>query len=312
MKIMVTGATGFLGKFLCHRLEQRGDEVIKVSSKNCDLEKASSLQQFEGYKFDVIFHLAAWTQAGDFCLYHSGDQWIKNQRINTNILAFWQSHQKHAKMIGVGTSCSYDADILHEEENYLKGKPIDSLLSYAMTKRMLLYGLMALHKQYGLNYLYVIPSTLYGANYHTDGRQMHFIFDLIRKIILGKYYDIPVVLWGDGYQQREVILVEDFVNTMLLLLPNHSNEIINIGAGKEHTIREFAKKIADRVGYDFDKIQFDTTKHVGARSKVLKIDKLKRVLPNFSPQPLDDGLDVVIDWFLQNKKKLLDMEKVNI
>merc|ERR1712070_293364 len=96
------------------------------------------------------------------------------------------------------------------EENYLTGTPISSLFTYAMTKRMLYAGLLALNKQYSLNYLCLVPSTLYGAGYHTDGRQMHFIFDLIRKIIRGKLYNEPVILWGDGTQSRELVFVEDF------------------------------------------------------------------------------------------------------
>ena len=182
MKIFITGASGFLGRFLQSALERDNHKAICPSSKTCNLVERHSLRPFDSIQFDQIFHLAAWTQAGDFCLKHPGEQWLINQAINTNILSWWKEKQPQAKMICIGTSCSYDPALPLTEEYYLQGTPIPSLFTYAMTKRMLLTGLQALHRQFGLDYLYVIPSTLYGPYYHTDDRQLHFIFDLIRKI----------------------------------------------------------------------------------------------------------------------------------
>ena len=86
LEIVVTGATGFLGTALCGRLEREGHEVLRLNSKNCDLTRAESLEAFSQTAFDRIYHLAAWTQAGDFCLRHPGEQWLINQRINTHVL----------------------------------------------------------------------------------------------------------------------------------------------------------------------------------------------------------------------------------
>jgi GDP-L-fucose synthase len=294
MRIFVTGASGFLGQSLCEALRNRGDEVVGISSSQCDLTKSSSLHAFK-QPFDLIYHLACWTQAGDFCLKHSAEQWIINQKINTHVLEWWAERQPQAKLIAMGTSCSYDPQLPLSEEYYMAGEPIDSLYTYAMTKRMLLAGCRALHKQYGLNYLYVVPSTLYGPNYHTDGRQLHFIFDLIKKIIEGSLYNQPVILWGDGYQKRELIHIQDFIK-ILLHLEKESNQIFNIGSGQEHSIRTFAQIICDYAGYDASKVVYDTSKYVGAKSKVLCIDKIKQ--RNFCPQiSLEQGLKETIDWF---------------
>ncbi|OIO59900.1 MAG: GDP-fucose synthetase [Verrucomicrobia bacterium CG_4_10_14_3_um_filter_43_23] len=297
MNILVTGATGFLGSNLCKELEVRGHNVVKLGSKNCDLTKADSLNAFNDTKYDQIFHLAAWTQAGDFCLHHPGEQWIINQLINTHVLMWWKEHQPQAKMIAIGTSCVYDPELPLSEEYYLKGKPIDSLFTYGMTKKMLYVGLLALHKQFGLNYLYVIPSTLYGAGYHTDGRQMHFIFDLMRKIIQGKEKGDTVTLWGDGHQKRELVLVNDFVRILLELNENTSNDFFNIGAGEEYPIRRFAETISEIVGYDHNEIEYDTQKYVGAKSKCLSVEKIKKALPGYKLTHLDEGLNLTIDWF---------------
>ena len=305
MKILITGASGFLGTNLCSQLETQGHDIIKLNSKNCDLTQPDSLLNFNDVNYDQIYHLAAWTQAGDFCLYHPGEQWIINQQMNTNVLTWWQKHQPQAKFICMGTSCAYDPDLPLVEENYLTGMPISSLFTYAMTKRMLYAGLLALNKQYGLKYLCLVPSTLYGTGYHTDGRQMHFIFDLIRKIIRGKLYDEPVILWGDGYQSRELVFVEDFAKIAMELAQTVDNDLINIGAGEEFTIRHFAKLICEGVGYDFNKIQFDTSRYVGAKSKCLVVDKLKQSLPNFGLTPLELGLTKTIEWFWQEQEKLV-------
>lgn len=161
MKILVTGATGFLGTILCSQLESQGYKLVRLNSQNCDLTQQDSLLQFKQESYDQIYHLAAWTQAGDFCVYHPGEQWIINQQINTNVLTWWQKYQPQAKLISMGTSCAYAPDLELVEENYLTGIPIDSLFTYAMTKRMLYAGQLALHKQFGLKYLCLVPSTLY-------------------------------------------------------------------------------------------------------------------------------------------------------
>lgn len=305
MKILVTGASGFLGSHLCPKLRLAGHSVVELHSKNCDLTKNGSLEDFlKGEKFDQIFHLAAWTQAGDFCLYHPAEQWLINQKINTNMLSYWEKHQRQAKFISMGTSCSYDPSLELKEENYLKGVPIDSLFTYAMTKRMLYTGMLAQHKQYGMEYLCLVPSTLYGPGYHTGEKQMHFVFDLIRKIMRGKLFGEEVVLWGDGHQKRELVYIDDFASLMLELSKKRSNDLINIGAGEEHSIREFAQLICGEVGYDFSKIKFDTTRYVGAKSKILDIQKLHSLCPSYSATPLKIGLAKTIRWFEENRKAI--------
>jgi GDP-L-fucose synthase len=300
MKIIVTGATGFLGTALCRRLEQEGHALTRLGSRDADLRQRGSLDRYND-RFDQIYHLAAWTQAGDFCLKHPGEQWIINQLMNTHVLEWWQGRQPQAKLITMGTSCSYSPDLPLEEGNYLKGTPIDSLFTYAHTKRMLLVGQMALQKQYGLQWLTLVPSTLYGPGYHTDGRQMHFIFDLIRKILRAKMFEETVVLWGDGHQKRELVYVEDFAGIAQSLAAQCTNQIVNIGSGEEFSIRHFAKIICELLGYDFTLIKFDTSRYVGARSKCLDVSKLAMLSPSIERVPLRIGLQTTIDWFLASK-----------
>jgi GDP-L-fucose synthase len=306
MKIFITGATGFLGSHLVRFLKHQGHDVTGVGSAQCDLRSIENLRAFSSTRWDQIYHLAAWTQAGDFCLRHPGEQWIINQEMNTTVLRWWQEEQPQAKMIAIGTSCCYEPGTPHVEERFLSGMPIDSLFTYAMTKRMLLAGLQALSKQFGLRYLFVIPSTLYGADYHLDGRQMHFIFDLLRKIVDGKRYGSPVTLWGDGSQRRELVHVLSFIEGMYALAQDVDNDIFNIGGGKEYPIRWYAESLCEMVGYDPSRIEYDTSRYVGATSKVLSIEKIQQALPSWQPAPLRDGLQEIVEWYLANTQKSTD------
>jgi len=125
---------------------------------------------------------------------------------------------------------------------------------------------------------------------------MHFIFDLMRKILQFHREEVPVELWGDGHQRREIIHVADFVDAMLRLADTTDNEIVNIGAGQDHSIREFAELLCSIIGADPAAIRYDTTKYVGARSKFLVTEKLDRLLPGFTRRPLADGLAETVSW----------------
>jgi len=273
-----------------------GHHVTGLGSRECNLVHPESLLRFRE-PYDQIWHLAAWTQAGDFCLHHPGEQWIINQHINTNVLDWWHTRQPQAKLIAIGTSCSYAPGTDLVEENYLTGNPVPELYAYAMTKRMLLVGLQALSAQYGLDYVYVIPSTLFGPGYHTEGKQRHFIFDLINKVLRGRLYGETVQLWGDGHQKRELVYIEDFVNAGMQLAQSTRNEVINIGSGAEYSIRWYAQRISGLIGYDSSAITYDESRYVGVRSKQLSVAKLKDLLPSFKTTSIQTALGTTIDWF---------------
>jgi len=169
-----------------------------------------------------------------------------------------------------------------------------------MTKRMLQVGLQSFSNQYSMHYQTYIPSTIYGPGYHTDGRQMHFIFDLIRKIIRGKRYNERVVLWGDGEQRRELIFINDFIKNLDSLSTEVKNDLINVGSGVDYTIKQFAEMISSIVGYDHSDIVYDLNKYIGVRNKRLEINKMKSLIgKKFQDIPIEIGLRETIEWFEQ-------------
>jgi len=303
-KFFITGGSGFLGKHLIRKLANYAENtIVYPDSKSCDLIQERSLNQYNSEKYDFIIHLAAWTQAGDFCLRHPGEQWIYNQQINTNLLKWWWQKQPQAKLVFMGTSCSYPEGVINIERNYLQGSPTQSLYTYAMTKRMLLVGAQALSNQYGLEFCSFIPSTLYGNDYHNDGRQMHFIFDLVRKIVDASEGGDPPKLWGDGNQVREIVHVDDFLNIMIKLVNDLKNDILNIPGTQGYTIREFAKVICNLCNYDPSLVEYDTSKYVGAKHKTLDNTKLIEMIGNYKQLELREGLKEIIDWYKNSNRQ---------
>lgn len=300
-KVLVTGASGFLGRHLVKRLNQLGWSISISNTKVANLSDHRNLYIYNDIKFDYIFHLAAKTKAGDWCKYHKGEQWIENQQINTNILKYWHENQPQSKLITFGTSCSYGPSSLPmPEDDYMKYDPDFDLYTYAMTKRMLLVGCQSLAAQYGLKYIYYVPSTLFGPDF--DVTDTHFIFDLIKKISAGYYNNEIVQLWGNGSQKRELVYIDDVLNIILNTL-HLENEVLNIGCGEDYSIKEYAKMISNILSYPEQNIQYDTSKFVGVSRKILDITKLKScVNKDFVYTPLYESLQETINYFLKEKK----------
>ena len=295
-KVLVTGATGFLGTHLCKELEKQNYQVYISNTKIANLDKVENLNIYNEIKFNYIFHLAAVTKAGDYCLKYKGDQWISNQIINTNILKYWKEKQPQAKIICMGTSCSYSPGMPMIEENYLLGQPDEGLYTYAMTKRMLLVGLQSLQHQYGLEWLYFVPSTLYGPDFELEDN--HFIFDFIRNCYNAKYNNKDFVVWGDGNQRRELIYIDDATKAIVSLL-GFSNQVINLGSGNDNSINEFAKIVCDSYDYDYRLLKHDLTKYVGVKSKKIDTTKTKKLLypKKFVNTSLQDGIIKSVEYF---------------
>ena len=172
---------------------------------------------------------------------------------------------------------------------------------------MMYIGQQSLAKQYGLKFLTIVPSTLYGPDYHIDGKQMHFIFDLSWKILSNKYFGDDVVLWGDGYQRREIVFLDDFIRDLFSLEKTVENDVVNIGANTDYSIREFAHILCNLTGVDSSIIKYDETKYVGSKVKRLCTKKEEALLGKLERIELKEGLGKMLSWleprFVEYKSK---------
>jgi len=287
MKILVTGSTGFVGKHLIKALEKEDHEILSFNSSNF-----TKMWYCQRDTIDVIIHLAVKTAAGGYCQNHPGEQWIVNNSINSDMLAYWAQYQQRATMITFGSSCGYNNDVIKTEDNYLVGEPEKGYEVYGMIKRNLLVGLKALSKEFQMDSNYMIPSVFYGPNY--DLKDKHFIFDLIRKIVNAKNGGEEVVLWGDGTQERELIYIDDAINIIMACMNNpEAPKMFNLSSGSTYTLKEYAQTICDIIDYDFDLIKWDTNAFVGSPSKKLINTHLK----GFNFTPLKLGLEKTIEYY---------------
>jgi nucleoside-diphosphate-sugar epimerase len=284
MNILVTGASGFVGRHLVLALQKLEYNVTSIDSNGFTgiwyLEK----------QFDYIIHLAVKTAAGGYCQTNPADQFLINNSINVDIFTYWSELQPQAKLITFGSSCGYDENTIKTEKNYLKGEPEPGYEVYGNIKRNILVGLKAFNQQYNMDYSYLIPSVFYGPEY--DLQDKHFIFDLIRKIVDAKNGGDKVVLWGNGDQTRELIYIKDAVNIIIESL-TWNKQIVNLSSGKEHSIKEYAQTICNIVGYDFNLIEWDITAFVGSPNKKL----INTHLQDYKFTSLVEGLTETIKYY---------------
>ena len=292
-KILLTGASGFLGRHIKSYANKKLYKIYDCNSKKGNLDNINNLKIYNNIKFDYIFHCATKAKAGSYSQTHKGEQWLQNQLINTNILYYWRDFQPHAKMIAMGSSCMYSQKLKMLEENNLKGDVEEELFTYGMTKRMLLLGLINFSKEYNLKYLFFIPSVFYGPKYDLDDN--HFIFDFIRKINISKKKQKKVEFYGSGREKRDLIYIKDAVDIIFKSL-KYKNEIFNLASGKEYTIKKYAYMIADLFYYDRKNILFLEKKNNSVKSRKLTVSKIKKYV-KFKNTKLSDGLSRTVDYF---------------
>ena len=288
---LVTGGTGFLGKNIKPYLENLGAKCICVGSK-FDLsieEKSEDLSRsFDKKQLDFIIHGAALQAAGDWPLKHKAEQYDVNLKIHANTFKMWHKYQPQAKMIGIGSSCSYPGikEVLSESD-YWDGPMHDSVDIYGFTKKAVSVGIEAYKSQYGLNGTTVIFATLYGPHDHFDPEKSHVVSALIKKFVDAKRngYD-SVEVWGDGTQTRELIYVDDQIKGILTVL-GYEGPIINIGTGVATPISELANIIKKSSGFTGD-IVYNTNKFVGIKRKVLDVTLAKNKYGWLTKVPIID------------------------
>lgn len=221
-----------------------------------------------------------------------------NLQIQNNVIHSSYLH-KVKKLCFLGSSCIYPkfASQPIKEEYFLDGKLEPTNDAYAVAKIAGIKMCQAYNKQYGTNFISVMPTNLYGPNDNFDLMNAHVLPAFIRKFIEAKKNGSPsVTIWGSGKPKREFLYVEDMARACVFLMKNYdSSEIINIGTGEDVTILELAHLIGEEVGFKGN-IEFDASKPDGTPRKLLDVSKING-LGWRAGVPLREGIRKTVEWF---------------
>jgi len=304
-KIYVAGHNGLVGSSIVRRLKIEGySNIICKSSSELDLRKQDAVEAFfEKEKPDYVF-LAAAKVGGIVANNTFPAQFIyENIMIEANIIHSAYTN-KVKKLLFLGSSCIYPkfADQPIKEEYLLGGKLEPTNEPYAIAKITGIKMCQSYNRQYGTNFISVMPTNLYGPNDNFDLKTSHVMPALIRKFHAAKIQNkSEVVIWGTGNVRREFLHVDDLADAVVHLMNVYNgSDIVNIGVGEDLTIKELAEIVKQVVRYG-GKIVYDDTKPDGTPRKLLDVSRLKG-LGWKAKINLKEGIETTYDWWKKNCK----------
>lgn len=302
-KIYVAGHKGLVGSAIMRRLREGGHEnIVFRDFKELDLRDFSAVKDFfEKERPEYVFLAAA--KVGGILANdtYGGDFIYDNLAIEMNIIKAAQTNNVK-KLLFLGSSCIYPRECPQpiKEEYLLTGPLEETNKPYAVAKIAGIITCQAFNRQYGTNFISVMPTNLYGPNDNFDLKSSHVLPALIRKFHEGKVNNSPeVVVWGTGNPRREFLYVDDLADALVYLMDNYdSSEIVNIGTGEDVSIKELAETVKEVVGYE-GKIAFDTSKPDGTPRKWLDVSRLNNAGWKAKTK-LRDGIESAYKWFIDN------------
>jgi GDP-L-fucose synthase len=304
-KILVTGASGFLGLRLTFALDRlsHSPHVVVLTSRNCDLRQEHEARYaFGAHKPDVVFHLAAVVGGIGANASSPGTFFRDNMRIGLNVLeAARQTAVK--KVVIAGTVCAYprDAPLPLREKDLWNGFPEDTNAPYGIAKRVLTVMAEAYRKEYDSNFVTALIANLYGPGDNFDLERSHVIPGMIRRFVEAKERGEVVRLWGDGSPSREFLYVDDAVRGLIAVASGYDDTLpINLGTGHETRIDILASLIAEIVGYNGE-ITWDGTRPNGQLRRVLDVTRARDLVDFVSSWSLRNGLEKTVEWFLSHR-----------
>ena len=277
-KIYVAGHRGLVGSAICRALEGGGfTNVVVRTHAELDLTDRSAVDAFFERERPAHCILAAARVGGIVANDTYPAEFIRdNLAIELNVID--AAHRYGVdKLLLLGSSCIYPRDCPQPiREEYLLTGPLETTNSaYAVAKIAGIEMCRAYRRQYGDRFIAVMPTNLYGPGDNYDLKSSHVLPALIRKMVEAKAATAPTVtIWGTGKPRREFLHADDLADACLFLLERYDGEeIVNIGVGRDITIGELARMVADAVGYTGELV-FDTTKPDGTPQKLLDVSRL--------------------------------------
>ena len=301
-KIYVAGHRGLVGSALVRKLEKEGfTNIITKTHEELDLTRQAEVELFfETEKPDYVILAAA--KVGGI---HANDTYpadfiMKNLQIECNVIDAAYKNQVQ-KLLFLGSSCIYPRECPQPiKEEYLLSDYLEKTNeAYALAKIAGLKMCSYYNKQYGTNYISVMPCNLYGINDNFSLENSHVLPALMRKFHEAKERgDNTVTVWGSGKPLREFLNVDDLADACLFLMDFYrGDEFFNVGYGKEVTIRELAELVKETVGFEGE-IVMDPSKPDGTMRKLTDISRIKSL--GWEPKiSLEEGLRQTYQWFCQ-------------
>jgi GDP-L-fucose synthase len=304
-KLLILGSTGMVGSSVV-RLAKNDFNVLTPNRKKLNLFDKNKVDIF--FKKEKPFYVinCAAKAGGIYANYtYPADFIYENLLIQNNII--FASHKYNVKrLMFLGSSCIYPRDCNQPiKENFLLTSSLEKTNEYyAIAKIAGLKMIEAFNKQYNHNFISIMPTNIYGINDNFHLNNSHVIPALIEKIYTGfKENKKNIKLWGSGKALRDFLYVDDLSRAILLLIKRYNkHELVNVGSGKEITIKSLSKLISEIIGYK-GKIIFDELHPDGTPRKILDISRIKATgwKPVYS---LREGLKKTIEWYILNKKAI--------
>jgi GDP-L-fucose synthase len=301
-RILLTGGAGFLGshivKNLIHKRGVSRSQITIPRSKDFDLKSWESCQTVTKGA-DIVIHLAARVGGIGFNQKFPGTLFYDNMMMGAQLMEASRLEGVE-KFVQVGTVCSYPkyTPAPFKEEYLWDGYPEETNAPYGIAKKSLLVMAQAYRQQYGMNIIYLVPVNLYGPRDNFDLESSHVVPALIRKFseAVGEGKK-EVVVWGTGNVSREFLYVEDAAEGIVLATEKYDKpDPINLGTGKEITIKELANLVAKLTGFN-GKIIWDNSKPNGQPRRCLDTSRAKREFMFEARTDLISGLKKTIDWY---------------
>ena len=303
--VFVAGHRGLVGSAIVHHLQQKpGLELLTKTRKELDLRDRQGVEQFLKAAKPEVVVIAAAKVGGIQANYQFPVEFLlENLEIqNTLIAASFLAGVK--KLLFLGSSCIYPrlAPQPISEDALLTGPLEVTNEPYALAKIAGIKLCQAYARQYGANFVSVMPTNIYGPNDNFDLENSHVLAALLRKAHEAKVSGKPsIVVWGTGTPRREFLHSEDLADAVAFLIERYdSSEIINVGCGQDVTIRDLAELVCDVVGFT-GTLEFDSTRPDGTPRKLLDVSKLTK--QGWQAKiPLREGIESTYQWFLKNRK----------
>jgi len=304
-KIFVAGHNGLVGSAIVRKLEKEGyKNIIKIDHSKLDLTRQEEVEKFfSNTKPEYVFLAGAKVGGILANSLYPADFIYQNIMIESNIINQCYIHNIK-KLLYLASSCIYPKLCPQpiKEEYLLSGYLEPSNDAYAIAKIAGIKMCQSYNKQYGTNFISIMPTNLYGKNDHYDLKNSHVLPALIKKFHDAKINNNKNVnIWGTGKPMREFLYVDDLADALLFLMLNYNDsEIINVGTGKDISIENLAILIKKIVEYDGD-IVFDTTKPDGTPKKLLDVTKLEKIGWKYSTE-LEDGIKETYRNYITSNK----------